>query len=143
MWGPAFGRSHDGGMYAESGLQQRVQELVVDGTQFYMYGDLAYALGAELQKPFPTRHRTAEQEEFNARMAVCRIAIEWGFNKITQLFPTLSWHRNEKVLEKPVAKIYLVAVLLCNFHTCLYGSPTAQYFGVQPPSLNEYLGYDD
>jgi len=72
-------------------------------------------------------------------MSSCRIAIEWGFNKITQLFPALAWHSNTRVLDQPVAAIYQIAAILANCHTCLYGSPTATYFGIQPPSLSDYL----
>ena len=36
----------------------------------------------------------------------------------------LDFHKNLKVLLQPVAKYYLVAALLTNCHTCLYGSVT-------------------
>jgi hypothetical protein len=38
-----------------------------------------------------------------------------------------------------VATVYQVATILANCHTCLYGSPTSEYFGLQPPSVDEYL----
>ena len=33
--------------------------------------------------------------------------------------------------------MYSVAALLRNALTCMYGNQTAEYFGLQPPSLQE------
>jgi len=109
MWGPSFGKRHDARMLDESGLAQQAQQIEVDGYLYYLYGDLAYPLSAWLQKPFPARHATDGMRFFNLAMARCRMAIEWSFNKVTQLFPTLSWTRQQKVLEMPVAVMYQVA----------------------------------
>lgn len=141
MSGPQFGRVHDARLYAWSQLEERLRIIVVDGHQYVLYGDLAYALSAVLQKPFPRRNIDDDRQEYNTRMARCRMAIEWGFNKITQLFPAIAWHHNQRVLDQPVGAVYQVAALLANCHTCLYGSPTSTYFRVQPPSLDEYLNF--
>jgi hypothetical protein len=43
-----------------------------------------------------------------------------------------------KLFLQPAGKIYYVCAILCNFHTCLYGSQTSEYFGVLPPDLETY-----
>ena len=40
---------------------------------------------------------------------------------------------------KPVCKLYIVAALLANCHTCLYGSQTGQFFDLDPPEHETYL----
>ena len=47
--------------------------------------------------------------------------------------------KNFKVLLQPVGKLYIVAALLVNCHTCLYGSQTGQFFDLDPPELETYL----
>lgn len=130
-------------MLRESELLDALPLLVDgDGVQYYLYGDLAYPLGPTLMKPFSSINITPAQQAFNVDMARCRMSVEWGFHKITELFPTLSWHRQQKVLENPVSIMYQVGALLANCHTCLYGSPTAAYFAVRPPTLEEYLDFE-
>ena len=40
---------------------------------------------------------------------------------------------------QPVAKYYRLSALLMNANTCLYGSQTSLLFGLQAPTLGEYL----
>lgn len=46
-----------------------------------------------------------------------------------------------KLYLQAVGKLYLVATILYNTRVCLYGSVATSYFEVQPPSLEEYLGF--
>jgi hypothetical protein len=46
-----------------------------------------------------------------------------------------------KVFHQPVAVFYVVAALLANCHTCLYGSETSSFFKIAPPTLEEYLDF--
>ncbi len=38
-----------------------------------------------------------------------------------------------------VGKMYIVAAVLRNALTCLYGNETSQFFEVDPPTLQEYF----
>ena len=78
---------------------------------------------------------TANDQAFNKEMSKVRIAVEWGFGKITQYFAYLDVKKTKKILLQPVGKYYTVACVLINCHTCLYGSLTSKYFGLNPPSL--------
>ena len=77
--------------------------------------------------------------KFNVRMAMVRISVEWSFGKIGELWPWFSMARSHKLGRAPVGKRYLVAALMCNVHTCLYGSNTSRYFDCPSPSLESYL----
>jgi hypothetical protein len=68
-----------------------------------------------------------------------RVAVEWGYGRIVRYFAFLDFKKNLKVFLQPVAVYYAVGALLTNCHTCLYGSQTSRYFGIAPPSLEEYL----
>ena len=65
--------------------------------------------------------------------------MEWAFGKIIQFFAYLDFKKNNKILLQPVGKYYLVATILANCHTCLYGSQTSKFVDVSPPELETYL----
>ena len=54
------------------------------------------------------------------------------FGKIVQYYAYFDF---KKILLQPVGKYFIVCALLTNCHTCLYGSTTSDFFGVQPSSL--------
>ena len=72
-------------------------------------------------------------------MSTIRESVEWGFNKIVQLFGYLDFKKNLKIGMQPVGKYYKVAAILTNCHTCLYGSQTSTFFNCPPPLLEEYI----
>lgn len=82
---------------------------------------------------------TPEQAIFNLRMSSVRQAVEWGFGKTTIQFAFLDFKKNQKLLLQDVVLMYKTATILANCHTCLYSSQTAQYFNINPPTLEEYL----
>lgn len=84
-------------------------------------------------------HGTDDEQEFNTRMSKVRTCVEWGFGKICQNVAYLDFKKNLNILLQPVGKFYLVACILINCHTCLYGSQTTTYFNLEPPSLETYL----
>ena len=89
--------------------------------------------------PYRGVRLTDDQQEFNSQMCKLRTCVECGFGKICQLFAFLDFKKNLKLLLRPISKYYLVAVILVNCHTCLYGSQTAAYFDLDPPMLETYL----
>ena len=109
------------------------------GEPYVLYGDPGYTLSRNILTPFRGAHLTAEEQEFNKSMSRVRISVEWGFGKICPYFPFLDFKKNQKILLQPVGKYYLVASILINCHTCLYGSLAGTFFGVDPPSLEAYL----
>ena len=47
--------------------------------------------------------------------------------------------KNLKVGLSAVGKMYIVHALMQNAHTILYGSVTSEYFGINPPALDDYF----
>ena len=89
--------------------------------------------------PFRGAVLTAEERQFNSARSKVRVSVEWGFGKIMQNFAFVDFNKNLKILHQPVAKYYLVAGILTNCHTCLYGSVVSRFFELSPPQLEVYL----
>ena len=140
--GPWNGTRHDAGIFYESGLESELsRHLQNNGTQYYIYGDPAYPINEFLIAPFKGSQLDERQIEFNKRMSRVRQSVEWGFQKVISLFAFLDFKKNLKLHLQPVGKGYLVGAILTNCHTCLNGSQTSSYFGLTPPSLQDYLYY--
>lgn len=84
---------------------------------------------------------TPGQAAFNAAMSSVRVTVEWGFGRIVAQWPYVVYHKKQQVGLSAcgLGKQYAVAGIPANCHNCFYPNPTAQYFDLQPPSLEEYL----
>ena len=76
---------------------------------------------------------------FNESMSAVRSSVEWLFGDIINYFKFLDFKKNLKIGLSQVGKMYIVCAILRNALTCLYSNTTAGYFGVDPPTLNEYF----
>lgn len=140
LFGPVEGRRHDAFMLGVSGLTDQLQRISTpNGDPYVIYGDPAYGLSRNILSPFRGAQLTPDQQLFNSNMSKVRVSVEWGFGKICQNFAYLDFKKNMKILQQPVGKYYLVASILTNCHTCLYGSLTGNFFNLDPPSLETYL----
>lgn len=140
MFGPIEGRRHDAFMLGASGLIEKLQRFdQPNGQPYVIYGDPAYGISRNILAPFRSSQVTPQQHDFNKSMSQVRICVEWTFGKICQYFSYVDFKRHSKILLQPIGKYYLVAALLTNCHTCLYGSLTSRFFQVTPPQLETYL----
>lgn len=141
MFGPIEGRRHDAFMLAVSGLADKLERVqTLTGEPYVIYGDPAYGLTCNILAPFCGAWLTNDEQLFNTHMSKVRTCVEWGFGKIYQNAAFLDFiKKNLRVLLQPVGKDYLVASILVNCHTCLYGSETSTYFNLEPPYLERYL----
>ena len=137
LFGPFEGRRHDSALLQASGLLDNLDTPKYRG--YALYGDPAYPLRGQLIVPFRGAALTPDQEEFNRAMSNVRESVEWGFKDIASHFAFVDFRKNLKLYLPPVGKYYLVAALLCNCRTCLYGNQTSTHFGLNPPTLTEYL----
>lgn len=138
--GPWKGRRHDAGIFAASGIDVTIGgPLFYNNTQYVLYGDPAYPITRFLIAPFRDRNLTDSQNSFNMKMSNVRECVEWGFGKVSTLFAFTDFKKNLKVGLQPVDKYYSVATILTNCHTCFYGSQTSDYFGLESPTIEEYL----
>lgn len=143
LFGPIEGRRHDMMLYHMSGMEGMLRDtLEINGVQYFIYGDSAYVLRAWLQTGFDGQDLTEEGQEFNTAMSELRVAVEWTFKDVKQLFYSLGYKRKLKLRERPVGLQYQFVMLFWNLRCCLYGSQAATFFGCSPPSVEQYLGID-
>ncbi|KAK3105969.1 hypothetical protein FSP39_009829 [Pinctada imbricata] len=141
LFGPIEGRRHVAGMLRESGIETQMQRyMTTQNNEVYsVYGDPAYPISPYIIPPFRGGVITAQQMRFNKKMSAVRVSVEWTFGKVLSLFAFLDYKKNQKLYLQPVGKYYRVAAILTNCHTILYGSETGKFFGLCPPTLDEYL----
>ena len=92
-----------------------------------------------LQGPFQGAALTPQMEMFNDSMSSVRVSVEWLFGDILNYFKFLDFKKNLKIGLSSVGKAYVVCALLRNALTCLYGNQTADFFELDPPSLQDYF----
>ena len=132
------GRKHDAGMLADSGLLHDLQRFAFSptGQPMCIYGDLACPLRVHLQTPFHHLPLAPPMQDYNESMSAVRIAVEWLFGDTTNSFKFLDY-KNLKIGLSSVGKMYVVSALLRNAITCLYDKETNDYFGIEPPTLEQ------
>ena len=82
---------------------------------------------------------TPEMVAYNKSMSRVRVAVEWIFGDIVNYFKFMDFKKNLKIGLSQVGKMYIVAAILRNALTCLYGNETSQFFELDSPSLHEYF----
>ena len=138
--GPFEGRKHDSTMLYESGLLQDLAQVAwCNGQPLCLYGDPAYPLRVHLQAPYRTANVTPDQQAFNKAMSEQRVSVEWLFGLLSNYFKFIDFKKMQKLGLSPIGKVYIVCALLQNAHTSLYGNMVSDYFGLEPPSLQEYF----
>ena len=128
-------------MLADSHLLQDLEQHAIspNGEPFCVYGDPAYPLRIQLQRPFKNAVLTPQMKNFNAAMSKVRISVEWLFGDISTYFKFVDYKKNLKLYLNSIGKIYIVSAILRNAHTCIYGNQTSTYFNLDPPTLQEYF----
>ena len=102
--------------------------------------DPEYPLNPYLQKAFQGAGLTQQQQDFNTTMSSARGTVEWPFVEIISLWAYVDARKQQRMLLQPVAMYYMVATLFINLRTFMrYWNKTSSFFGIEPPSLMEYL----
>ena len=143
LHGPVEGRRHDLTLLYQSEWEEVMQNaFVIDGTQYYIYGDSAYLLRPWMQRPFVREFATPAQLEFNTAMSALRILVEHNYRDLKQWWCSQDYARNLKVRQAPIGILYQASTIMLNFNTCLYRSgQTIERFGISPPSLDDYINF--
>lgn len=128
-------------MLRDSQLLQSLQMHAFDtnGQLMCIYGDPAYPLRPNLIAPFRYGILTPQMQAFNAAMSNVRTSVEWLFGDVINYFKFLDFKKNLKIGLSSIGKMYVVCALLRNALTCLYENETSEYFGLQPPQLQDYF----
>ncbi len=67
-------------------------------------------------------------------------SVEWQFGHLTNTFAALKYPFGFRLGRQPVGMFYLVATELYNIRTVMtQTSQPSDYFGIKPPTLEEYL----
>jgi hypothetical protein len=143
IFGPRSLRRNDLKLYQLSNVNDRVYQGCVQWNTEYPYsifGDSAYKLDTACRSYLPGDNQL--ERDWNKAMKKVRISIEWNYMTTASLFKYLRQHDKLRLLQShTVTKVYTVATLLKNFHTCLYGNQTSNYFDFifSPNFLEEYI----
>ncbi len=126
-------------MFDESSLREKLRAKMEElGETFRVYGDPAYAMDDLLITPYRNA-QDPDQIAFNEAMSSARVSVEHFFGLVTQQFAFTSMKKQMKIGLQPVGLYYIVSTILTNFRTCLYRNQISEAFGVDPPSIEDYL----
>lgn len=102
--------------------------------------DSGFAESHDIWTPYKVgRHMPLDEELFNTLLSHCRVPNEWAFGRVVNTFRGLLFTPAMMAEWTKPEKQYLVAIFLTNLVFCAEGSQTGAYFGVSPPSLQDYL----
>ena len=72
-------------------------------------------------------------------MKKCRVSVEWTFGKVCQIVKFTDSHRQNKWKRSQLGKVCIIAFLIANSSTCLYGSQSSKYYRVPSCKLGKYF----
>ena len=149
MHGPFEGPYNDQRMYREFGLNARLMLhcaiLMLVGhvylvVVFYLFADRGYVHGNPyVQVPYKGPGLQPYQLAYNNQMSKIRQPVEWSFGKVSKYFAFVDFEKNQKVYLQEVGMNYIAATLLSNMMICFRGNVAFKFFGLEPPSADEYL----
>ncbi|HVT63043.1 MAG TPA: transposase family protein, partial [Legionellaceae bacterium] len=131
---PVSSRASDLDILAESDINNLFAQIQVGNRdQYTMFGDSIY--------PDDRSHIRTYNLVNNTYMKSIRIANEWHYGELVNLFPFMDYRCNMKMLaDRKIKMYYYVCTILRNCHTCLYGNATSDYFRpVALPNLSAYI----
>ena len=112
------------------------------GRDWHVYGDSAFTLTRHIQTGFrPSSNPSESNALYTYLMNSGRIAVEWGYGKVTSTWKYLDYKPQLKLHSSPLGSLYRVATCLTNMKICLEGCLTTEYFNCEPPSLEEYISW--
>jgi hypothetical protein len=139
--GPVPGRHSDKWVQSWSSTERRLRRLF-RGLPYTVYGDGIYSDSDVIRRRKRGLHLNGRDRHEIRKLNSSRTCVENNFAETQNVFPYISFKRNKKILSSKcgVGNVYKLALLLKNFRSCLRGSQTGQgFFGISPPSLNDYI----
>jgi hypothetical protein len=142
-FGPVQGRRHDSYVLSLSDLEDKLTALNDHhGSQWHVYGDSAFTLTRVVQTGFRESSNPSNSNAlYTYLMNSGRIAVEWGFGRVSNLWKYLDYSKQLRMHSSPLGSAYRVATCLTNMKTCLEGCQTTSYFQCEPPTLEEYISW--
>ena len=128
VWGPRSARKNDLTMLYRSKIEAKVEDIQRHRQKkIRIYGDSAYWDSEYL--------RTG----LGRGMAAIRECIEWEYKDIKSQWKYCDYAHVLKVRKQPVAKIIFIAMLLKNAYVTMNANQTAEYYMMEPPTLEHWL----
>ena len=133
---------HDARMLAVSQLYDDLQNFAFDpvGRAMCLYGDPANPLRVHLQAPFRVGILTRDMEMFNESMSAVRSSVEWLFGDIVNYvkFLDLKKKKFEDWTQSSWKNVHSTFYFKEWFNLSLFKHNSC-FFGLDPPSLNDYF----
>ncbi len=144
LFGPIAGRRNDMNLLQQSGFHVILTAAQANlPQQIDVYTDKGYVPMPFLvcaHKMIQGRPLTVQQQLNNDLMKSIRsLGAEFPIGDITSFEKYLDYSHQLKAGNQPIGKYYVVAALLKNAHTCLYGCNTAEVFHAMGPTLEQYF----
>lgn len=141
LYGPGIGKRQDMKLYRDGRIDAELKKaLVIDGQQFWLYGDADYIIRPWLWTSVPGEGASAKDAAYNTAMSSVWEAVEWKCKDMKQTWSSGNYKRHFKVREAPNNLQYKAAVLLWNFHLCMNGGvQVSSFFKCAAPGIAEYL----
>jgi hypothetical protein len=138
MYGPCSLRRNDLELFRRSNINDRLNTIchTIGTSNYSMFGDSAYNNDTNISSYMPNNH------DFNKAMKGVRVQIEWNYGHTASLFPLVANKKKLQILKsRYIHHVYVVATILRNIHSCLYGNQTMLYFNISLPDdmLHRYL----
>ena len=138
LFGPTSLRRSDLKLLEQSNINEKLAALGL----WFAFGDSIYPYLSNIRTYYKHQQRTDSQKKENKLFKSVRIAIEWSYGAIANLFAYLRNLSKLKLFRSSrLLKIYFVCVLLRNCHVTLYGGIESNYFDIVLPGdmLERYL----
>ena len=133
------GRRGDGYVLRRSGILQYLRNHAIFNG-FVVLGDSAYPTNDVMISIYKGRQLPPASVAFNAVMCPIRTSVEWGYEKIVRYWAFLDFKKQMKIQRCALVPMWRLGVFLTNCLTCAKGgNQISKYFGVAPPSLEEYI----
>ncbi|KAH9157384.1 hypothetical protein AeRB84_000748, partial [Aphanomyces euteiches] len=140
FWGPLEGSRHDTTLLRESKLCNFLDENKSDFSGYLIYGDPAYGVLDWVFSGYKGPNTTSLERAFNREMSSVRQSVEWSFGRMKSLWAFITYKDQQKIMLQNIGKVVSLAMFLTNCDCCYNGgNQISSYFGLTPPSLQEYL----
>lgn len=140
LFGPVEGPGYDMTVFRGSGIEQKQSStLLIEESQFCIYGDLAYVMRQYLIIGYRDTSLTEAEKEFNKKMSACPIGVEWTFKETKKFFSHVASASKRRIGHTPAALWYYVSGVLWNFRGCLDGIQSETFFNCPASSLEQYI----
>ena len=142
--GVISGRHNDQHFFDTSGIDNVAGQAMAPfaqewGRTFWGYTDKGYTNDVNHRRAYHGLNVTPLQHLANYLMSFQRVIVEWGFGKLKNGSRLL---QSEDLLKLQATRVTLwvkAATLICNSHTCLYGSDMGLYYGLAAEPLETYF----